>query len=218
MITVGAFRNVPPFAQGLVRDLRVRWALEEAGIPYRARLLDQGEQDTAEYRAIQPFGQVPYLQDGDFVMFESGAIVLHIAERSPALSPSDPEARLRMHTWLIAALNSVEPALQNLFAIDVFFMDEAWAKARRPGAEAFAIKRLAGLTAWLDGREYLSDERFTAADLMMTTVLRMARDTDLVTANPVLDAYVRRCEARPAFKRALSAQMVAFEPALEPAE
>ena len=218
MITVSAFRSVPPFAKGLVRDLRVRWALEEAGIPYEARLLDQGEQDSPDYRAIQPFGQVPYMQDGDFVMFESGAIVLHIAEKSPVLSPSDPEARLRMHTWLIAALNSVEPALQNLFLIDILFTEEAWAKARRPGAEAFAIRRLEGLAAWLKGREYLADERFTAADLMMTTVLRLARETDLVTGNPVLDAYVRRCEARPAFQRALAAQTAPFEAALEPAE
>lgn len=218
MITVSAFRSVPPFAQGLVRDLRVRWALEEAGIPYTARLLEQGEQETAAYRAIQPFGQVPYIQDGDFVMFESGAIVLHIAERSSVLSPSDPEARLRMHTWLIAALNSVEPVLTNLFAIDVFHAEEAWAKARRAGAEALAIKRLAGLATWLDGREYLADGRFTAADLMMTTVLRFARETDLVTGHPVLSAYVRRCEARPAFQRALAAQTAPFEEALEPAE
>lgn len=218
MITVSAFRSVPPFAQGLVRDLRVRWALEEAGIPYQARLLDQGEQETADYRAIQPFGQVPYMQDGDFVMFESGAIVLHIAEKSPVLSPSDPEGRLRMHTWLIAALNSVEPALQNLFLIDLFYAQEAWAKERRPGAEAFAIRRLEGLTVWLKGRDYLADGRFTAADLMMTTVLRLARETNLVTGNPVLDAYVRRCEARPAFERALAAQAAPSEPALEPAE
>jgi len=218
MITVSAFRSVPPFAQGLVRDLRVRWALEEAGIPYEARLLDQGEQETADYRAIQPFGQVPYMQDGDFVMFESGAIVLHVAEGCPALSPSDPKARLRMNSWLIAALNSVEPALLNLFAVDVIFAEEDWAKARRPGAEAVAIKRLEGLAAWLKGRDYLVDERFTAADLIMTTELRFARHTELVSSDPVLGPYVRRCEARPAFQRALSAQMVSFEPALEPAE
>lgn len=213
MITISAFRWVPPFAQGIVRDLRVRWALEEAGIPYRARLLEQGEQGTAAYRAMQPFGQVPYLQDGDFVMFESGAIVLHIADRSPVLAPSDPQARLRMHTWLIAALNSVEPAIQNLTAIDLFHADEAWAKARRPAAEAFAISRLDAVAAWLEDREYLSDDRFTAADLMMTTVLRFPRQTDLVTANPVLEAYVRRCEARPAFQRALAAQMASFQEA-----
>jgi glutathione S-transferase len=217
MITISAFGMVPPFAQGLVRDLRVRWALEEAGIPYQARLLEPGDKETAAYRALQPFGQVPIFQDGDFVMFETGAIVQHIAERSPTLSPLDPEGRLRMNTWLFAALNSVEPALENLIHIDLFYANEAWAKERRPGAAAFAVKRLEGLAAWLDGREYLEDDRFTAADLMMTTVLRIPRNTDLVTSNPVLDAYVRRCEARPAFHRALAAQAAPYEEALVPA-
>jgi glutathione S-transferase len=213
MITISAFAQVPAFAQGLVRDLRVRWALEEAGIPYTARLLQPGDKETAAYRALQPFGQVPILQDGDFVMFESGAIVQHIAERSPTLSPLDPEGRLRMNTWLFAALNSVEPALESLTHIDLFFPDEAWAKERRPGAVAYAAKRLEGLAAWLDGRDYLEDDRFTAADLIMTTVLRIPRQTDLVTSTPVLDAYVRRCEARPAFQRALAAQVAPFEEA-----
>lgn len=217
MITVSAFAQVPAFAQGLVRDLRVRWALEEADIPYQARLLQPGDKETAAYREMQPFGQVPYLQDGDFVMFESGAIVLHVSEGSPALSPSDPEGRLRMTTWLFAALNSVEPALENLTHIDLFFADEVWAKARRPGALAFATKRLQGLAGWLEGREYLEGDRFTAADLLMTTVLRIPRQTDLVASMPVLDAYVRRCEARPAFQRALAAQVAPFEEALVPA-
>src|SRR3954467_665827 len=113
MITISAFAWVPPFARGLVRDLRVRWALEEAGLPYQAQLLEQGEQGTDAYRALQPFGQIPIFQDGDVVMFESGAIVQHIAERSLALAPPDAEGRLRMNTWLFAALNSVEPALEN---------------------------------------------------------------------------------------------------------
>jgi glutathione S-transferase len=210
MITISAFAMVPPFAQGLVRDLRVRWALEEAGVPYTARLLQPGDKETAAYRALQPFGQVPIFQEGDFVMFETGAIVQHIAERSPTLSPLDAEGRLRMNTWLFAALNSVEPALENVIHIDLFYPNEAWAKERRPGAVAFAVKRLEGLAAWLDGREYLEDDRFTAADLMMTTVLRIPRNTDLVTSNPVLDAYVRRCEARPAFHRALAAQAAPY--------
>jgi len=209
MITISAFGMVPPFAQGLVRDLRVRWALEEAGIPYQARLLEQEDKNTAAYRALQPFGQVPIFQEGDFVMFETGAIVQHIAERSPTLSPLDPEGRLRMNTWLFAALNSVEPALENVIHIDLFYPNEAWAKERRPGAVAFAVKRLDGLAAWLEGREYLEDDRFTAADLMMTTVLRIPRNTDLVTSN----AYVRRCEARPAFHRALAAQAAPYEEA-----
>jgi glutathione S-transferase len=213
MITISAFAMVPPFAQGLVRDLRVRWALEEAGVPYTARLLQPGDKETAAYRALQPFGQVPIFQEGDFVMFESGAIVQHIAERSPTLSPLDAEGRLRMNTWLFAALNSVEPALDSLTHIDLFFADQAWAQERRPGALAHAAKRLQGLTDWLEGREYLEDDRFTAADLMMTTVLRIPRQTDLVTSNPVLDAYVRRCQARPAFHRALAAQTAPYEEA-----
>lgn len=217
MITVSAFAWVPPFARGLVRDLRVRWALEEAGIPYTARLLGPDEKNTPAYRALQPFGQVPTFQDGDFLMFETGAIVLHIAEGCPALSPPDPQGRLRMTTWVLAALNSVEPALENLLHIDLFYADEAWAKERRPGAEAFAIKRLQGLADWLKGREYLEGDRFTAGDLMMTTVLRIPRTTDLIASMPVLDAYVRRCEARPAFQRALAAQLAPYEEALEPA-
>ena len=213
MITISAFAQVPAFAQGLVRDLRVRWALEEAGVPYTARLLQPGDKETTAYRALQPFGQVPIFQDGDFVMFESGAIVQHIAERSPTLSPLDAEGRLRMNTWLFAALNSVEPALESLTHIDLFFADQAWAQERRPGAVAYAAKRLQGLADWLEGRDYLEDDRFTAADLMMTTVLRIPRQTDLVTSTPVLDAYVRRCEARPAFARALAAQVAPFEEA-----
>src|SRR5215470_18761035 len=114
MIKVSAFRWVPPFARGLVRDLRVRWALEEAHLPYRTRLLEQGDGDKAEYRALQPFGQVPIFMDGDFVLFESGAIVLHIGQRSEVLLPKDAEARARATQWLIAALNSVEPSVMNV--------------------------------------------------------------------------------------------------------
>ncbi|MBU6299582.1 MAG: glutathione S-transferase, partial [Alphaproteobacteria bacterium] len=114
MITISAFRNVPDFAKGLVRDLRVRWALEEAGVPYDVRLLDQGDQDKPEYRALQPFGQVPIFEEDGLVLFESGAIVLHIAERSEALLPKNPAARAWAIQWLIAALNSVEPAVWNL--------------------------------------------------------------------------------------------------------
>ncbi|MFZ0268805.1 glutathione S-transferase family protein [Caulobacter sp.] len=213
MITISAFAWVPPFARGLVRDLRVRWALEEAGLAYTTRLLGPLDKETVAYRALQPFGQVPIYHEGDFVMFETGAIVQHIAQGSPALAPPDAEGRLRMNTWLFAALNSVEPALENLFQVDVFFADEGWAKERRPGALAFATKRLQGLAAWLEGREYLEGERFTAADLMMTTVLRIPRHTDLIASMPVLDAYVRRCEARPAFQRALAAQMASYEEA-----
>jgi glutathione S-transferase len=219
MITVTAFKWVPPFAQGLVRDLRVRWALEEAGVPYRQKLLGWGDNDTPEYRAIQPWGQVPVIEDDGLVLFESGAIVLHIAGQSSVLCPPDAACWAKTSQWVFAALNSVEPHVQNLTAIDVFYAEKAWAKARRPGAEAFARMKLASLAKRLDGREYLEDG-FTAGDLMMTTVLRNLRHTPIVSDDPVLGPYVARCEARPAFKKALADQMAVFAahaPLQEPA-
>jgi glutathione S-transferase len=209
MITVSAFRWVPPFAQGLVRDLRVRWALEEAGLDYRPRLIGPEDQSSEGYRALQPFGQVPVYQEDGLTLFESGAIVLHVAERSSALMPSDPAARARTTTWVFAALNSIEPSIQSLIEIDLFHPDEDWAKQRRPAAEAQARARLAELAQWLEGRDYLED-RFTAADLMMTTVLRIPRHTDLVASEPALEAYRLRCEARPAFQKALADQLAPF--------
>jgi glutathione S-transferase len=209
MITITAFQWVPDFARGQVRDLRVRWALEEAGIPYKTRLLAFGEGDSAEYRAIQPWGQVPAMEEDGEWLFESGAILLTLAERSEALAPRDPVGRARTTQWVFAALNSIEPHLQNFTVLDVFFPDEAWAKARRPGAEAFARMKLASLARRLEGREYLED-RFTAGDLMMASVLRIPAHTDLVTADPVLGPYLERCTARPAFRRALDAQLADF--------
>jgi glutathione S-transferase len=210
MITISAFKWVPDFAQGQVRDLRARWALEEAGLPYRTRLLEQGDQDRPEYRALQPFGQVPILEHDGFVLFESGAIVLHIGERSEVLLPRDPAARARATQWLIAALNSVEPFLLNVALIDLFYKDEEWAKLRRPGAVNFAQRRLAALSKALGDKPYLDGERFTAGDLMMTTVLRILKHTDIVTSDKRLAAYIERCTARPAFKRALDAQLGDF--------
>jgi len=210
MIRVSAFQWVPPFAQGLVRDLRVRWALGEAGEEYEERLLGPGDQGGA-YRRLQPFGQVPAYEEDGLELFESGAIVHHIAERSPALMPRDAAGRARVTTWMFAALNSVEPQVQNLAGIDLFYADEEWAKLRRPGAVEAVQGRLAVLASWLREREYLVDGRFTAADLMMTTVLRILRHTDLVRNEPVLHAYQQRCEARPAFQTALAAQLAPFE-------
>lgn len=209
MIRVTAFRWVPPFAQGLVRDLRVRWALEEAGLPYEERLIRFEESKSESHRRLQPFGQVPVYEEDGLVLFESGAIVLHIAERSEALMPSEPHARARTKTWMFAALNSMEPHLQNFAALDSFFAHEEWAKLRRPSALEAAQERLAVLANWMQGREYL-EERFTAGDLLMTTVLRILRETDLLAKMPVLEAYRQRCEARPAFQKALAAQMAPF--------
>ncbi|MHA7633438.1 glutathione S-transferase family protein [Corallococcus sp. M7] len=210
MITVSAFKWVPPFAQGVVRDLRVRWALEEAGLPYEARLIDPQIQKSADYRAQQPFGQVPVFQEDGLTLFESGAIVVHIALKSEALFPRDEAGRTRALTWVFAALNSVEIYVQQLAEIDLFAPDAPWAKLHRPDVEKQIHHRLGELATWLGSREYLED-RFTAGDLMMTTVLRILRHTDVLDAHPTLKAYKERCEARPAFQRALAAQMEAFQ-------
>lgn len=210
MLTISAFQYVPPFAQGVVRDLRVRWALEEAGLPYQVRLIGPPDQASPDYLALQPFGQVPMLQDGDFTMFESGAIVLHIAQRSGALFPKDEAGRARATTWIFAAVNTVEPPIQQLALIDLFFADEQWARLRRAGAMDDVHLRLRQLAAWLGERDYL-DGAFSAGDLMMTTVLRILRHTTIVDGYPTLKAYQLRCEARPAFQRALRDQMAAFE-------
>jgi glutathione S-transferase len=210
MIRVTAFAWVPPFAEGLVRDLRVRWALEEAGEPYDERLLKQGEQNSPDYCAIQPFGQVPVYEEDGLTLFESGAIVVHISERSEALLPRDPAARARAIQWIFAALNSIEPDVQSLASIDLFYGGEEWAKQRRPGARDLVEKRLDVLAARLGSAEYLDDDRFTSGDLMMTSVLRILRHTDLVTSRPALHAYQQRCEARPAFQKALADQIAPF--------
>jgi len=209
MIRVSAFRWVPPFARGLVRDLRVRWALEEAGLPYETRLIDQKDLASNSYRAMQPFGQIPVYEEDGFVLFESGAIVLHIAERAEALIPADAGGRARMTTWMFAALNSLEPHIQNVVTLEVFHAGEEWAKQRRPALLQIAQTRLTALSNWLDGRDYLED-RFTAADLLMTTVLRVAERAKLTAAMPILEAYRLRCEARPAFKKALADQMADY--------
>jgi glutathione S-transferase len=211
MITISAFKWVPDFAKGQVRDLRVRWALEEAGLPYTTRLLEQGDQDQPQYRALQPFGQVPIFEEDGLVLFESGAIVLHIGERSEALLPKDSGARARATQWLIAALNSIEPCIMNVAAIDLFHAGEEWAKLRRPGAVAFVERRLAALSRSLGDKPFLDGERFTAGDLMMTTVLRILSHTDMVSREPRLAAYLDRCTARAAFKRALEAQLQDFK-------
>jgi glutathione S-transferase len=213
MITISAFKSVPDFAQGQVRDLRARWALEEAGLPYRTRLLEQGDQDKPDYRALQPFGQVPILEEDGRVLFESGAIVLHIAERSETLLPKDAAARARATQWLIAALNSIEPHLMNVALIDLFYTNEEWAKLRRPGAVAFAQRRLSALSKSLGDKPYLDGDRFTVGDLMMTTVLRILKHTDIVTSDKRLADYIARCTARPAFKRAFDAQIGDFRQA-----
>ena len=216
-IEITAFRWVPPFAQGLVRDLRARWALEEAGLDYKVRLF--GFERPPEYLLEQPFDQVPCFSDGEVRIFETGAIVQYIGERSEALLPRDQRQRYRAIQWTYAALNSVEPALLNLLLIDLFHAGEEWAKLRRPGAEEFARLKLKRVSDWLGDSDWLED-RFSIGDLLMVTVLRNLRHTDLVAQHPNLDAYVKRGEARPAFQQALGDQLAAFkenEPAMQPA-
>jgi glutathione S-transferase len=215
-IEITAFRWVPPFAQGVVRDLRARWALEEAGLDYRVRLLDQQRPD--DYLREQPFDQVPCFTDGKVAIFETGAIVQYIGEQSEALLPRDPQGRFRAIQWTYAALNSVEPAILNLLLIDIFFVGEEWAKLRRPGAEDFARLKLKRLSDWLGDKPWLEGDHFSIGDLLMVTVLRFLRHTDLVAEFPNLDAFVKRGEARPAFGRALADQLAVYaanQPQLE---
>ena len=209
-IEISAFSWVPPFAEGLVRDLRVRWALEEAGLAYRCRLLDSRVDRPESYFTEQPFGQVPVYNEGELHLFETGAIVQHIGEKDERLLPRDPIGRARAIQWTYAALNSVEPALQNLAGIDLFFAEEEWAKLRRPGAEEFARLKMKRVSDWLGDKEWLED-RFTIGDLLMITVLRIPRHTDLLAGFSSLAAYVARGEARPAFQQALADQLAAFK-------
>src|SRR5690349_4847221 len=207
-IEITAFRWVPEFAQGVVRDLRARWALEEAGLDYRVRLLDQ--QRPADYLKEQPFDQVPCFNDGEVRIFETGAIVQYIGERTEQLLPRDPQGKYRAIQWTYAALNSLEPAIFNVLAIDVFYAGEEWAKLRRPSAVDFAKLKLKRVSEWLGDKQWLEGDRFTIGDLIMVTSLRFLRHTDLVDQFPNLGAYLKRGEARPAFQQALADQLAVF--------
>lgn len=213
---ITAFRQVPGFAKGLVRDVRARWAFEEVGQPYEVRLLEHPEIKTQEHRALQPFGQLPTYSDDEVELFESGAIALRIAERGEGLLPADEAGRARATQWLIAALNSVEPMIFDLIAVDIFNKEEEWAKLRRPSAVEALRTRLGDLSEALGDSEWL-DGDFTVADLIMVAVLRQLRHTDLVAEHPNLAAYVARGEARPAFKQALADHMAAFAEEAVPA-
>ena len=210
MITLYAYRWVPDFAQGHVRDLRVRWALEEAGLSYEERLIGLEEKMSADYLALQPFGQVPAIEENGAKLFESGAIVLNIARRSEVLMPSDAEGRARVEAWMFAALNSVEPVVGALADIDIFGAGENWAIERRPAAIEAIERKLGLLQGWLGNRDYL-EGLFSAGDLLMATVLRDLGHTDLVEHYPALKAYRDRCIARPAFQKALADQLRSFE-------
>jgi glutathione S-transferase len=207
-IEITAFEWVPPFAEGLVRDLRVRWALEEAGLDYRVRLL--GQPRPADYVKEQPFDQVPCFNDGTVRIFESGAIVQYIGEKSEALLPRDPQGKYRAIQWTYAALNSVEPGVQHRVLLDAFYGDQEWAKLRKPGADEFAKLKLKRVSDWLGDKPWLEGDRFTIGDLIMVTVLRLANKGGLLGDTPNLAAYVDRAEARPGFKQALADQIAPF--------
>lgn len=213
MITLTTYKWVPDFAAPLMRAFRIRWALEEAGLPYRVRHVELGpEQRSPEHLARQPFGQAPAVEENGLTLFESGAIALYIAEKSEALLPKEPHGRERAIAWLIAALNSVENAVQELAVIDFFHANEAWTKERRPQVETFLRDRLDLLQQALGGRDYLED-RFTVGDLMMADVLRILDQSEFLTHFPDLLSYKKRCEARPAFRRAMEAQLADFRQA-----
>lgn len=204
-----AFKWVPPFAQGFVRDLRIRWALEEAGLPYDVTLLGFEDAASEGYRQWQPFGQVPAWRDDEVEIFESGAILIHLAGKSEALAPKDPAGRARVTTWIIAGLNSVEPFAQNLATLDSFHVGQPWVEGYRPVARAALERRLTSLSAWLGDKDWLLG-RFTAGDIIMVTVLRELVNCGILKTFPNLDAYRERGEARAAFKKAMADQLRTF--------
>lgn len=214
MYTLVTLRAVPDFAVGYVRDLRVRWALEEAGQPYSVRAVGTEERNTSTYRQLQPFGQVPVLQDGELSIFESGAILRHLGDKLPGLMPADAAERMRAEMWLYAALNSVEPHLGALAGLDVFHAGESWVEAYKPGVEAMARRRLGDLESWLSGCEYLAGG-FSVADVLMSTVLRLLDGSGMLEEFPAVSAYQARCTARPAYARALAAQVAMYSPQQE---
>ena len=208
-IELTAFSWVPPMPRGLVRDLRVRWALEEIGLPYVTRLFDRRTSGPEDRKPEQPFGQVPAFSEGDVEMFESGAICLWLAERSPALLPSDPAGRARAMSWTFAALNSVEPSILLMQYVVLFDADKPGAAEFAPTAEARLADRLGQLSEALGDNDWL-DGAFSVADLLMVSVLRQVTRNNRLAAFPNLAAYVARGEARPAFPRALASHMGDF--------
>ena len=208
-ITVTAFDWVPDFAKGHVRDMRVRWALEEVGLPYRVRTLSQGDQKQPPHRSRQPFGQVPTFEQGDLTLFESGAIVMHVAALGPGLLPDDPGGRARALEWGFAALNTVEPPISDLAMATLFEADQPWSKPRLGAVRERIAERLGELAARLGDDDWL-DGAFSAGDLLMIEVLRQLSGRSLLRQHPNILAYVARGEARPAFQRALADHMAGF--------
>ena len=207
---VTAFEWVPEFARGLVRDLRVRWALEEIGRPYDTELLNARAPRPEEYLARQPFDQVPAFHDGGLDIFETGAILLYLGEQDERLLPAEGQARWTAIAWLFSALNSVEPVTQRIVHYDVFHKDKPWAPDAREASLGLCKQKLKRVNDALEGKDWLAGQ-FSIADIAMITVLNILRHTDLVAEYPALAEYKRRGEERPAYKRALEAQYADFE-------
>ncbi len=213
MITLTTYEWIPDFAVPMMRAFRVRWALEEAGLPYKVRTVALGpEQKSPEHLARQPFGQAPAIEEDGLVLFESGAIALYVAEKSERLLPRDRIGRERATVWVFAALNSIEIWIQQLASLDFFHAKEEWTKEFRPGIEKQVRERLGQLENSLGDKDYL-EGTFTVGDLMMADVLRILDHTTIVEAYPRLHAYKQRCQARPAFQRAMKAQVEGFKKA-----
>lgn len=206
-IIVTALEQSPGGVGGaLSRDIRVRWALEEVGQPYDLKFVSHSARQEQAYRALQPFGQIPVYTDGDLVLFESGSILLHIAQSYPGLLPADPNGRARAVTWMFAAIGSVEPAILELVTAKFIEGNEPWKEQRLPIIEARIHKRLRELAVRLGDAEWL-EGRFSAGDLMMVHVLQRLKPSGMIDHHPGLSAYVGRGEARPAYKRAFSAKL-----------
>lgn len=208
-IVISAFAWVPEFAQGYVKDIRPRWALAEAGLEYEVRLVGDEDANSAEYRRWQPFGQVPAYRDEEVELFESGAIVLRIAGQSARLAPRDAHEAAQTQAWVFAALNSIEPKVDNLLLPGVFHAGEGWVAGMRPHAERLVDLRLKSLSGWIADREWLTG-RFGVADIVMATVLRGVEEEPVLAGHPTVAAYLERCLARPAFSAALTAQLATF--------
>ena len=207
--TITAFETSPDRGRGLARDTRVRWALEEAGQPYEVRLVSFAAMKEPAHRALHPFGQIPTYEEGDLVLFESGAIVLHIAERHAGLLPGDANARARAIAWMFAAINSVEPPILDLVTVKLVEGDKPWSEQRLPLVQDRIRVRLGELSTRLGDAEWL-DGAFSAGDLMMVAVLLRLRMSGMLDGYPNLSGYVSRGEARPAYKRAFAAQLAVF--------
>ena len=208
-VTITAFERSPDRGNGLARDMRVRWALEEAGQPYEVRLLSFKTMKEPAHLAIQPFGQIPTYEDGDLALFESGAIVFHIAERHPGLLPNEANARARAIMWMFAALNTLEPPIFDRSLVGILERDKPWYEERLRALDDTIRKRLEGLSDHLDDAEWL-DGAFSAGDLLMVTVLRRLQGSGMLEARPNLAAYVARAGMRPAYRRAFEAQRAVF--------